>query len=619
MSDHDTDAAATQKQKKTGFLASIDGTLLVRFAALALITSLVLGGLVFMAMRSLSATADDALANARESLSDEGIASVQALTDQVASTSSQLTMFIGAVVAVGLILAVVLARATVKRVTAPMVELRDAARATSGSLPAFVQACEAGNGVPTLPTVDIASGGIAGDIAASFNEMQRNAANLAVTETFRRTRDGGRFVQLGRNTELLLNEQMRFIETMEHDETSAENLQRLFRVDHLASRMRRYAASMLVLADSDTPRQFSRPVSIHQVVQAASSGIEHFERVSMPDLSGVAVNGAIAADLAHLLAEVLEIATVRSPDTRTEVSGHATSDGFTVAISDPGSPLDPNEIGAINRVLADRHTADATPTTSMTHAVMARLANRHDLRVELAAGDEGITTLIHLPQIALARMSGTEATPASPSPERAASASLPEQEHANHLDESAGASSSEAAGASLAAEFVTEPAPAAAEAPPVADVVDRVEASDPGVETFHEAATPEPSVELHETDAPAPYQPPESIIDPATNAAFEAMVAAVADPTSHRSTEPAGSPALQTEATTPVASSGLADIEADNLAERWRVLASGQRAAIEWAMDVDNRGPAPASPTLRPGPVSAAALAEFDATSPDEE
>ncbi len=459
MSEHDTATSEAPAPKKdAGFLSSIDGTLLTRFGAIAVLTSLLLGGLVFMSMRSLSSSAGDA-------------ANVDALADQISSTSTRILMFIGIALVVSLAVAFALSRATAKRVVAPMVQLRDAARATSGSLPAFVEACEAGNGVPSLPTVEVPAGGIASDIAASFNEMQRNAANLAVTQSFRRTRDGGRFVDLGRSTEQLLNDQMRFIEAMEHDETSAANLQRLFRIDHLASRMRRNAASMLVLADRDTPRQFSRPVPMHQVVQAASSGIEHFERVAMDDLSSVAVNGSIAADLAHLLAEVLETSTTGTDEASTDVAGQQTSDGFALTITDPGSALGPAELAVINQCLLDPGVADANPTTAMTHAVIARLAKRHGVRVELQAGaNGGVVTQIHLPQIALARMTGAEATPATPSPERS---ELPAAVPAPPGVPAEVAPSNEIADPGVSS-------------PPVADIVDRVDESIVAAPSDHE-------------------------------------------------------------------------------------------------------------------------------------
>src|SRR5690606_28261938 len=104
----------------------------------------------------------------------------------------------------------------------------------------------------------------------------------------------------------LLNRQLDFITELEARETSHEALDALFQLDHLATRMRRNAESLLVLAGVEPPRKWAAPVRLADVVRSALGEVEDYQRVTVHDLEPVTTVGAAAADLTHLVAELLE-------------------------------------------------------------------------------------------------------------------------------------------------------------------------------------------------------------------------------------------------------------------------------------------------------------------------
>src|SRR5262249_35219765 len=129
-------------------------------------------------------------------------------------------------------------------------------------------------------------------------------------------------------------------------------LESLFRLDHLTTRMRRNAQSLLVLAGAEQNRMWSPAVPVGDVIRAAVSEIENYSRVELGEVGSVRVQGAVAPDVAHLLAELLENSTMFSPPTtKVMVFGRPYPYGHQIAIVDYGIGMSAEELEAANETL----------------------------------------------------------------------------------------------------------------------------------------------------------------------------------------------------------------------------------------------------------------------------
>ncbi|HEU0171050.1 MAG TPA: nitrate- and nitrite sensing domain-containing protein, partial [Acidimicrobiales bacterium] len=170
--------------------------------------------------------------------------------------------------------------------------------------------------VPTVEPVRVNTRDEVSDVADALNTVQDSALDLAVEQAVLRRNIADSFVNLGRRNQNLLGRQLDFITELESNETNADTLANLFRLDHLATRMRRNAESLLVLAGIEPPRQWAAPVSLIDVVRAALGEVENYQRVAVRGVEPATIIGSAAADLAHLLAELIENSLVFSPPDR---------------------------------------------------------------------------------------------------------------------------------------------------------------------------------------------------------------------------------------------------------------------------------------------------------------
>jgi signal transduction histidine kinase len=258
--------------------------------------------------------------------------------------------------------------------------------------------------VPQMDPIVIRTSDEVADVAAALNTVQDSALELAVEQAVLRRNIADSFVNLGRRNQNLLSRQLDFITELERDETDPDSLSSLFRLDHLATRMRRNAESLLVLAGIEPPRKWAAPVRITDVIRAALSEIEDYQRVSVVSVEPAAVVGSAAADLAHLLAELIENAvTFSPPDQSVEVRGRSVATGYTLAIVDSGFGMPPDEIERANRRLAGAESFTIAPSKYLGHYVTGNLATRHGIAVQLhnSFGNDGIaggiTATIDLP------------------------------------------------------------------------------------------------------------------------------------------------------------------------------------------------------------------------------
>ena len=178
--------------------------------------------------------------------------------------------------------------------------------------------------MPDLAEVDRSGGYEIAEVATALNTVQASAAELAVEQAVLRRNIADSFVNLGRRNQNLLNRQLESITEMERQESDPDELQKLFTLDHLATRMRRNAESLLLLAGLEPHRQWSAPVAIVDVLRGALGEVEDYDRVVIEELDAATISGTAAADLTHLVAELLENALNFSPPGRdVEIIGRA--------------------------------------------------------------------------------------------------------------------------------------------------------------------------------------------------------------------------------------------------------------------------------------------------------
>ncbi|MGW0820862.1 nitrate- and nitrite sensing domain-containing protein [Streptomyces sp. NPDC002845] len=239
-----------------------------------------------------------------------------------------------------------------------------------------------------------------GQVAAAFDDVHREAVRLAAEQALLRGNVNAMFTNLSRRTQGLIQRQLSLISELESREADPDQLSTLFKLDHLATRMRRNGENLLVLAGEEPGRRWTRPVPLVDVLRAAASEVEQYERIELASVPATEVAGRVVNDLVHLLAELLENATsFSSPQTKVKVTGHALPDGrVLIEIHDTGIGLSPEDLAAINERLASPPTVDVSVSRRMGLFVVGRLSQRHGIRIQLRPSDSGGTTaLVMLP------------------------------------------------------------------------------------------------------------------------------------------------------------------------------------------------------------------------------
>ncbi|GHH86688.1 histidine kinase [Streptomyces sulfonofaciens] len=239
-----------------------------------------------------------------------------------------------------------------------------------------------------------------GKVATAFDDVHREAVRLAAEQALLRGNVNAMFTNLSRRSQGLIQRQLSLISELESREADPDQLSSLFKLDHLATRMRRNGENLLVLAGEEPGRRWTRPVPLVDVLRAAASEVEQYERIELAAVPATEVAGRVVNDLVHLLAELLENATsFSSPQTKVKVTGHALPDGrVLVEIHDTGIGLSPEDLAAINERLAAPPTVDVSVSRRMGLFVVGRLSQRHGIRIQLRPSDSGGTTaLVMLP------------------------------------------------------------------------------------------------------------------------------------------------------------------------------------------------------------------------------
>jgi PAS domain S-box-containing protein len=215
---------------------------------------------------------------------------------------------------------------------------------------------------------------------------------------------GELYHNLARRSQGLVDLQLELIENLERGEVDPDRRDELFRIDHLATRMRRNAANLIVLSGVEQHRRLSEPVPLRDVVEAALAEVKAYSRVQVGGIHDLALSGQAASDVAHLLAELIENATSFSPPiTTVQISGDPAGSGYVLEIEDRGIGMSDDELVEANRQLAAPLAADIAVSRMMGFHVVGRLASRYGIKVQLRhSWYGGVAALVLLPAVLLA-------------------------------------------------------------------------------------------------------------------------------------------------------------------------------------------------------------------------
>ncbi|WP_381563043.1 nitrate- and nitrite sensing domain-containing protein [Streptomyces eurythermus] len=277
-------------------------------------------------------------------------------------------------------------------------QLRLEAHEASGvRLPSVMRRLSAGEQVDVeteVPRLEYDKNEI-GEVGQALNTLQRAAVEAAVKQAELRAGVSEVFVNLARRSQVLLHKQLTLLDSMERRTEDTDELADLFRLDHLTTRMRRHAEGLVILSGAAPSRQWRRPVQLMDVVRAAVAEVEDYERIEVRRLPRVAVTGPAVADLTHLVAELLENATVFSPPhTAVQVVGERVANGFTLEIHDRGLGMTAEALLDANLRLAETPEFELSDTDRLGLFVVSRLAQRQNVRVSLQPSPYGGTTAV---------------------------------------------------------------------------------------------------------------------------------------------------------------------------------------------------------------------------------
>ncbi|MDQ0841485.1 hypothetical protein QFZ68_001165 [Streptomyces sp. V1I6] len=251
-----------------------------------------------------------------------------------------------------------------------------------------------------------------GQAGQALNTLQRAAVEAAVRQADMRRGVSEVFVNLARRNQVLLHRQLSLLDTMERRTEDTEELADLFRLDHLTTRMRRHAEGLVILSGAAPSRQWRKPIQLMDVVRAAVAEVEDYERIEVRRLPRIGVGGPAVADLTHLIAELLENATVFSPPhTGVQVLGERVANGFTLEIHDRGLGMAADALLEANLRLAETPEFELSDTDRLGLFVVSRLAQRQNVRVSLQQSPYGGTTaVVFIPAALLTEAPETQGT-----------------------------------------------------------------------------------------------------------------------------------------------------------------------------------------------------------------
>ncbi|MEU6786025.1 nitrate- and nitrite sensing domain-containing protein [Nonomuraea angiospora] len=270
-------------------------------------------------------------------------------------------------------------------------------------LPRLVERLRRGDDVDPAteaPGLDRADTAEVDRVVHAFSAVRRTAVEAAVGQATLRKGVGLVFLNLARRNQALLHRQLTLLDTMERRVEEPEVLEDLFKLDHLTTRMRRHAENLIILSDSAPARRWRDPVPLFDVVRAAGLEVEDYTRVTVvPMPHAPLLVGPAVTDVIHLVAELVENATVFSPpDTTVHIRSMTAANGFALEVEDRGLGLNQSTLDELNSRLADPPEFDLADSDRLGLFVVSRLAGRHGIKVSLRRSPyDGTTAIVLLP------------------------------------------------------------------------------------------------------------------------------------------------------------------------------------------------------------------------------
>lgn len=241
-------------------------------------------------------------------------------------------------------------------------------------------------------------------VAHTLEQVRTTAISLAVEQARLRRNTSASLASLARRNQNLVRRQLGLISELERDELDPTALSNMFQLDHLATRMRRNAESLLVLVGDTSPRPSAEPMPVADVIRAALSEVEDYQRAVLRRVDDAYINGAVVAEVAHMLAELVENGLSFSPpDMEVEIYGRRMADSYLLVVVDYGVGMSAAELAKAQVRLRDQESYLVAPTRFLGHYVVGRLAHQLSAQVELSNSPvTGITARILLPSAVLA-------------------------------------------------------------------------------------------------------------------------------------------------------------------------------------------------------------------------
>lgn len=326
------------------------------------------------------------------------------LATRITSAHSEVLLDV-AIVVLTLLSGLALALGVARSLVLPVRRLRrDALLVAHEDLPAELTVVREGGATPDITPVDVHTTEEVGQLARAVDDMHRQALHLAAGQARLRLQISNMFETLSRRSQSLVEQQLSLIEDLERDEENSQRLDNLFRLDHLATRMRRNGDNLLVLAGTTEHRGHLPPVPLSDILWSGISQVEDYQRVDVGTVPNGIVPGEPAVDIEHLLAELIDNALRYSPpESAVAVAvSRAVDGGYLVEVTDRGLGMSAADLAAINERLASGGDVTIETARRMGLFVVGRLAARHAITVSLRrtsilAQQPGITASVHLP------------------------------------------------------------------------------------------------------------------------------------------------------------------------------------------------------------------------------
>lgn len=251
---------------------------------------------------------------------------------------------------------------------------------------------------PELEPITVPGRDEVAEVAASINAVQQRALDLAVDQAAQRRNFADTFLNLGRRVQGLVARQLDFITELEDSEDDPDVLEDLFRLDHLATRIRRNAESLIVLVGVTRRQRRGEPAPVMDALRSALSEVDEYTRVAIGAVDDARLPGSVAADVAHILAELIENGLNFSPPESTvEVTGRRSDHGYEITVVDQGIGMDSGQVATANRRLSGQESFTVAPSRYMGHYVAGHLAAALNIEVAVASFGRGTKASVRIP------------------------------------------------------------------------------------------------------------------------------------------------------------------------------------------------------------------------------